>query len=66
MLGVVLGFAMGYVAFTPRGHEIGNQIGDAAIGAAKKVIGHRVEHNGTEDKSAEQSAGAVGDDRTPR
>lgn len=56
MGGVLLGFAMGAMAFTAQGREIGNKLGDAMIAQAKRVIQHAV------SKSAEQSAGAPGDD----
>ena len=50
MGGVLLGFALGAVAFTAQGRELGNKLGDAALSQAKKVVEH-------EKKSAEQSAG---------
>ena len=59
MDGLLLGLALGAMAFTEKGREIGNQIGTAAIGAAKKVM-----RNGNADQSAEQSSGAAGDHRS--
>lgn len=58
MGGVLLGFALGAMAFTAHGREIGNRLGDAAIASVKKVISGAA-------KSAEQSAGTAGDDRHP-
>ena len=59
MGGLLLGFALGALAFTEKGREIGNQIGSAALGAAKKVM-----KNGNADQPAEQSSGAAGDHRS--
>ena len=59
MGGLLLGFALGAMAFTEKGREIGNQIGAAAVSAAKKVI-----KNGNADQSTEQSSGAAGDHRS--
>ena len=56
MGGVLLGFALGAMAFTAQGREIGNKLGDAAISQAKKVISSAA-------KSSEQLTGAAGDDR---
>lgn len=38
MGGLLLGFALGAMAFTEQGREIGNKVGSAAIAAAKKVM----------------------------
>ena len=59
MDGLLLGFALGAMAFTEKGREIGNQIGAAAVGAARKVM-----KNGNADQSPEQSSGAVGNHRS--
>ena len=58
MGGVLLGFALGAVAFTAQGRELGNKLGDAALSQAKKVVDRAKE-------PAEQSAGAAGDHRHP-
>lgn len=58
MGGVLLGFALGAMAFTAQGRELGNKVGAAAIDRAKKVMDHAKE-------PAEQSAGAAGDHRHP-
>lgn len=57
MGGVLLGFALGAMAFTAQGREIGNKLGEAAISNVKKVI------TGAKE-SAEQSPGAAGDHRS--
>lgn len=56
MGGLLLGFALGAMAFTEHGREIGNQIGSAALFAAKKVIANA-------KKPTEQSSGTFGDHR---
>ena len=56
MGGVLLGFALGAMAFTAQGRELGNRLGEAALGQAKKVMDRA-------KKSAEQFAGAAGDNR---
>ena len=38
MGGVLLGFALGAMAFTAQGRELGNKVGAAAIDRAKKVM----------------------------
>lgn len=58
MGGVLLGFALGAMAFTAQGRELGNKLGEAAISNVKKVVSGAKE-------SAEQSAGAAWDDRHP-
>ena len=58
MGGVLLGFALGAMAFTAQGRELGNKLGEAAISNAKKVMDRAKE-------PAEQSAGAAGDHRHP-
>ena len=58
MGGVLLGFALGAMAFTVQGRELGNKVGAAAIDRAKKVMDRAKE-------PAEQSAGAAGDRRHP-
>ena len=58
MGGVLLGFALGAMAFTAQGRELGNKLGDVAMTQAKKVMDHAKE-------PAEQSAGAAGDHRHP-
>lgn len=58
MGGVLLGFALGAMAFTAQGREIGNKLGDTALANIKKVIA-------SAKKSAEQSSGASGNDRHP-
>lgn len=55
MGGVLLGFALGAMAFTAQGRELGNKLGEAALANAKKVISSAT-------KSAEQSTGTAGDD----
>lgn len=57
MGGLLLGFALGAVAFTAQGRELGNKIGEAMMAQVKKVM---------EDakKPAEQPTGAPGDHRT--
>lgn len=50
MGGVLLGFALGAMAFTKQGRELGNKLGEAALEKAKKVMGDA-------KKPAEQSAG---------
>lgn len=54
MGGVLLGFALGAMAFTAQGRELGNKLGEAALTSAKKVISDAT-------KSAEQSPGTAGD-----
>lgn len=58
MGGVLLGFALGAMAFTAQGRELGNKLGEAAMAQAKKVMSGAKE-------SAKQSAGTAGDDRHP-
>ena len=58
MGGVLLGFALGAMAFTAQGRELGNKVGAAAIDRAKKVMDRAKEPE-------EQSAGAAGDHRHP-
>ena len=58
MGGVLLGFALGAMAFTAQGRELGNKLGEAALSNAKKVISRAKE-------SAEQSTGTAWDDRHP-
>lgn len=58
MGGVLLGFALGAMAFTTQGRELGNKLGEAALANVKKVISGAKE-------SAEQPAGTAGDDRNP-
>lgn len=58
MDGLLLGFALGAMAFTEKGREIGNKLGDAAVNKAKKVMDRG-------KKPSEQSAGAAGDHRDP-
>jgi hypothetical protein len=57
MGGVLLGFALGAMAFTAQGRELGNKLGEAAISNVKKVAANAA-------KSAKQS-GTAGDDRHP-
>lgn len=38
MGGVLLGFALGAMAFTTQGREIGNKLGEAAVAQAKRVM----------------------------
>lgn len=56
MGGVLLGFALGAMAFTAQGRELGNKLGEAALSNVKKVISGAKE-------STEQPAGAAGDNR---
>lgn len=56
MGGVFLGLALGAMAFTATGREIGNKIGETVFSNAKKVISSAKE-------SAKQSSGTAGDDR---
>ena len=58
MGGVLLGFALGAMAFTVQGRELGNRLGEAAISDIKKVAASAA-------KSAEQSSGTAGDDCHP-
>ena len=58
MGGVLLGFALGAMAFTAQGRALGNRLGEAAISNVKKVAAGAA-------KSAEQSSGTAGDDRHP-
>lgn len=53
MGGILLGFALGAMALTETGREIGNKIGNMAMDAAKKGIDHA--------KSSKQSPGTSGD-----
>lgn len=55
MGGVLLGFALGAMAFTAQGRELGNRLGEAALANMKKMISGAT-------KSAAQSAKASGDD----
>lgn len=55
MGGVLLGFALGAMAFTAQGRELADKLTAAAIDGAKKAV-----KNAT--KSAEQLTGAAGDD----
>ena len=50
--------ALGAMAFTAQGRELGNKLGEAAISNIKKVAAGAA-------KSAEQSSRAAGDDRHP-
>lgn len=54
MLELILGIAIGALAFTEQGHEIGNKIGEIAASSVKKAV-----ENGK--KPAEQSTGTSGD-----
>lgn len=56
MGGVLLGFALGAMAFTEQGRELGNKLGNAAMEQVKRAIDHAKE-------SSEQLAGTAGDDR---
>lgn len=56
MGGVLLGFALGAMAFTAQGRDLGNKLGEAALSNVKKVIACAKE-------SAEQLTGTSGDDR---
>lgn len=56
MGGVLLGFALGAMAFTAQGRELGNKLGDAAMEQAKKVMDRAKE-------PAEQPPRAAGDHR---
>ena len=56
MGGILLGLALGAIAFTPQGRELGNKLSEAALANIKKVIADAT-------KPAEQSAGTAGDDR---
>lgn len=58
MGGVLLGFALGAMAFTAQGRELGNKLGEAALANVKKVTSRAA-------KSSEQSSGTAGDDRYP-
>lgn len=55
MGGVLLGFALGAMAFTAQGRELADKLTAAAVDKAKEAV-----KNAT--KSAEQFAGAAGDD----
>ena len=57
MGGLLLGFALGAMAFTQQGRNIGNKIGTTALTAAKKVINHA-----KENEPSKQSPGTSGDD----
>lgn len=56
MGGVLLGFALGAMAFTAQGRELADKLTATAIDGAKKVV-----KNAT--KSTEQSTGTAWDDR---
>lgn len=58
MDGLLLGLALGAMAFTEQGREIGNKLGEAAMKKARKVL------DGGK-KSAEQSPGTSGDPGDP-
>ena len=58
MGGVLLGFALGAMAFTTQGREFGNRLGSVAVMRAKKVLDNA-------KKPTEQSSGAAGDDSHP-
>lgn len=53
MGGLLLGFALGAMAFTAQGREIGNKLGETALTHMKKVISSAA-------KSTEQPTGATG------
>lgn len=55
MGGVLLGFALGAMAFTSQGRDLGNKLGEAALANVKKVI------SGAKEPT-EQSSGTAGDD----
>lgn len=55
MGGVLLGFALGAMAFTAQGRELGNRLGEAALANVRRVIA------GAKEPS-KQSPGAAGDD----
>lgn len=55
MGGILLGFALGAMAFTAQGRDLADKLTASAIDGAKKAV-----KNAT--KSAEQSTGAAGDD----
>lgn len=56
MGGLLLGFALGAIAFTTQGREIGNKIGDAALSSIKKVM------DGAKE-STKQSSGTTWNNR---
>lgn len=56
MGGVLLGFALGAMAFTAKGRELGNKTGEAVMTQVKKVISNAKE-------PTEQSPGASWDNR---
>lgn len=56
MGGVLIGFALGAMAFTAQGRELADKLTAAAVDKAKEAV-----KNAT--KSAEQLAGTAGDDR---
>ena len=56
MGGVLLGVALGAMAFTAQGRELGNKLGNAAMEQAKKVVDRAKE-------STEQPPRAAGDNR---
>ena len=58
MGGGLLGFALGAMAFTAQGRELGNKLGDAVLARARRVMD-------SAEKSAEQPSGAPGDRRDP-
>ncbi len=58
MGGVLLGFALGAMAFTAQGRELGNKLGDVAMTQARKVMDGAA-------KSTEQPSGASGNHRDP-
>lgn len=58
MGGLLLGFALGAMAFTDQGREFGNKLGNAALLQAKKVMD-------SAKKPAEQSPGASRDTSDP-
>lgn len=57
MFGLLMGIAVGYMVFTEKGREIGNEVAKLAGEGLKKVM-----PNANKDESTKQPARAVGDD----
>lgn len=49
MYEMLVGMALGYIAFTETGHEIGNSLADFAVKAGKPVVNKMLNNGGEKD-----------------
>lgn len=59
---LILGMALGYIAFTESGHEIGNKIADIAIKGGKAAYNRYIKKSVAEPEEKVQKEGAKDDD----